>query len=192
MSNIAAALKPLIADLASSLFFAAILAITGDAYVATGIGIAVGIGQFLFDRLRGKPIATMQWMSLVLVIVFGTMTLYFHDARFVMVKFTIGHIAVGATMLPRNWMRRYLPKIVTDTLSERALTIYSRMWPAMLFGLAAANLYVGFEMSQAAWAWFLGVVSPASTWVLFAIQYTTMRFHVRYLLRRGRAQAAVA
>ncbi|HEY0107865.1 MAG TPA: septation protein IspZ [Rhizomicrobium sp.] len=190
MQNLFQALKPLVADLASTIFFAILIAVTGDVYIATGVGIAVGIAQVAIQTLRGKEIALMQWTSLALVVVFGTLTLYFHDPRFVMVKFTIAHLAVGAAMLKPNWMSRYLPKIVTDTLSVGELTFYSAMWPVMMFGLAVANLYVGFEMGQVAWEWFLGVVSPAAPWVLFAIQYLAIRLHVRAILRRRMAVAA--
>ncbi len=44
---LAVALKPLLADLASTILFAALLAITGNIYIATtGVGIAVGVSQF--------------------------------------------------------------------------------------------------------------------------------------------------
>lgn len=189
---LAQALKPMLADLASTIFFAALLAITGNVYWATGVGIAVGVGQFAIQRIRRKPVITMQWMSLVMVIVFGTLTLYFHDPRFVMVKFTIGKIAIGAAMVKPNWMSRYLPAIVTDNLSKLELTLYSAMWPVMMFGLAAANLYIGFTMSQAAWTFFLGVITPAAPWVLFGLQYAMIRLHVRSVIRARVAAAPVA
>ncbi|MBS0472632.1 MAG: septation protein IspZ [Proteobacteria bacterium] len=191
MSNLAQALKPLILDLLSSIFFAALLFITGNVYVATGIGIAIGIGQIVILKLMKRPIALMQWVSIALVVVFGTLTIYFHDPRFVMVKFTIGHLAIGAAMLQPNWMSRYLPKIVTDNLSTRELTFYSGMWPVMMFGLAAANLYIGWYMGEEAWKWFLATVPGSAPWVLFAIQYLAIRLHVRSIIRRrAAAQAA--
>ena len=191
MSTLVTALKPLIADLASAILFAVIVALTGNIYLATGIGIATGIGQVVIQRLRGKPVVAMQWMSLALVIVFGTLTLYLHDPRFVMVKFAIGHVAVGAVMLKPNWMSRYLPKVVTDTLSPRELTFYSALWPVLMFGLAAAGLYIGLTLGPKPWAWFLGTVNPAAPWMLFAIQYLLMRTHVRSIIRR-RAAATTA
>jgi hypothetical protein len=107
-----------------------------------------------------------------------------------MVKFTIGHLAIAAVMLRPNWMSRYLPKIVTETLSVRELTFYSALWPAMMVGLAAGNLYVGLAMGQVAWEWFLGVISPAAPWVLFGVQYLAIRFHVRGILRKRQPAAA--
>jgi intracellular septation protein A len=190
MSNLVNALKPLIADLLSSIFFAILIAVTGNIYLATAIGIATGIAQVAIQKLLGRPIATMQWMSLALVIVFGSLTLYLHDPRFVMVKFAIAHVAIGAVMIKPNWMSRYLPPIVTDNLSVRELTFYSAMWPVLMFGLAAAGLYIGIELGPKPWAWFLGIVNPAAPWVLFAIQYVLMRAHVRSAIRRRTAASA--
>ena len=187
MTHLFNAMKPLLSDLASTIFFAAVIAITGNIYLATGIGIAVGVGQVVVQKLLGREIAVMQWTSLALVVVFGTLTLYFHDPRFVIVKFTIGKLAIGAAMLTPNWMSRYLPKIVTDTLSALELTIHSAMWPVMMFGLAAANLYVGLTMSPIVWAWFLGTVPVAAPWVLFGLQYLAIRIHVKSILRRRMA-----
>jgi intracellular septation protein A len=192
IKSLSAALKPLLADLASSIFFAILLAVTGNVYLATGAGIVLGIGQVVVQKLLRQDVPLMQWMSLALVIVFGTLTLYFHDPRFVMVKFTIAHVAIGAAMLTPNWMSRYLPPIVTETLSVRALTLYSAMWPVMMFGLAIANLYIGFTMSLAAWTWFLAVVPGAAPWVLFGLQYLMIRIHVRSILRKQATLAAAA
>jgi intracellular septation protein len=189
MQHLGEALKPLVFDLASTILFAILLAVTHNVFLATGMGIALGIAQVAWLKMRGRDVMLMQWMSLALVLVFGTLTLYFHDARFVMVKFTIGHIAIGAAMLKPGWMSRYVPQIVRDTLSTRAMIGYSAMWPVLMFGLAAANLYIGFTMSQAAWTWFLATVPTAAPWVLLAIQYTMMRLHVRSILRRGVAPA---
>ena len=184
MRNLTEALKPLISDLASSIFFAALIAITGNIYLATGVGIAVGILQVAVQLLRGKPVATMQWMSLALVVVFGSLTLYLHDPRFVIAKFAIAHVAIGAVMLKPNWMSRYLPQIVTDNLSARELTLYSAMWPVVMFALAVIGLYIGFYVGQRAWVFFLGVINPAVPWVLFGLQYLMIRIHVRSIIRR--------
>jgi intracellular septation protein len=192
MRNLAAALQPLGEDLLSTIFFAILLALTGDVFLATGIGIAIGIGQVVLYKLLGRQIAAMQWMSLALVVVFGSLTLYFHDPRFVIVKFTIAKLAIGAVMLKPNWMDRYLPKIVTDTLSKGELALYSALWPVMMFGLAAANLYIGLELGRLAWEWFLGVVAPAAPWVLFGIQYPIIRWRVVRTLRKSGAFAAAA
>ena len=190
MSNLTEALKPLISDLASSIFFAVIIAITGNIYLATGAGIAVGILQVAVQLLRRKPVAAMQWMSLALVVVFGSLTLYLHDPRFIIVKFAIVHVAIGGVMLKPNWMSRYLPKIVTENLSARELTLYGAMWPVVMFALAVIGPYIGFYVGQRAWVFFLGVINPAVPWVLFGLQYLMIRTHVRSVIRKRMAPMA--
>ncbi len=189
MKELSETLKPMLADLASTIVFAILLAVTGNIYLATGLGIALGVGQVVVQKLRGRKIETMQWMSLALVVVFGSLTLYLHDPRFVMVKFTIAKVAIGCVMLKPGWMTRYLPQIVRDNLSSRALNLYSAMWPVMMFGLAAANLYIGFTMSQRAWTWFLATVPASAPWVLLGIQYVMIRLHTRSVIRARMALA---
>ena len=74
----------------------------------------------------------MTWASLALVIVLGSATLLTHDPRFVLAKPAIGHFAIGAIMLKRGWMLRYLPPIVTETIPEY-VTFAGYAWAALMF-----------------------------------------------------------
>ena len=60
----------------------------------------------------------MTYASLALVIVLGSATLLTNDPRFVLAKPSIAHFAIGAIMLKRGWMLRYMPPIVTETIPE--------------------------------------------------------------------------
>jgi len=60
----------------------------------------------------------MAYASLGLGDRLGAATLLTDDPRFVLAKPAIGHFAVGAIMLKRGWMLRYLPPIVTETIPE--------------------------------------------------------------------------
>ena len=68
--------------------------------------------QVIYARVKGKQLGYMTWASLALVIVLGSATLLTHDPRFVLAKPAIGHFAIGAIMLKRGWMLRYMPPIV--------------------------------------------------------------------------------
>ena len=67
-------------------------------------------------KLTGRPIDAMQWLALGLVLVLGAATLITQDSRFIMVKPTVVHWAIGAVMLRHGWMTRYLPPIARDNL----------------------------------------------------------------------------
>ena len=87
------------ADLFSTLSFVALYAVTHSIFVATGLGIAAGVAQIAYLRLRGAAIDTMQWVSLGLVVVFGGASLLTHDPRFIMFKPTLIYAVVGMVML---------------------------------------------------------------------------------------------
>ena len=123
---------------------------------------------------------------MALVIVLGGATLLTADPRFVMVKPSIGFFAVGLIMLRTGWMTRYLPAIVTDNVAPSVPVFWGRMWAAMMLVLAVANLVVAFLVGPRAWAWFISVVPTAAQILLFALQYVSLRRHVRRTLpRRG-------
>ena len=179
----------LLADLASTLVFVALFALTHSLYVATGLAIALGVGQIAWLKARGQTIDAMQWMSLGLVVVFGGASLATHDPRFVMFKPTLIYCAIGAVMLKRGWMNRYLPEPALIWSADLAV-IFGYVWAGLMFATAAANLYVALNLDPKTWAWFVGVVPLASKLALFAIQYLTMRLIVRGRMRAGAPVAA--
>ncbi|HEY4122998.1 MAG TPA: septation protein IspZ [Rhizomicrobium sp.] len=179
MKDFFQAFRPILADFVSTIVFVALYAITGSIYAAIPLGVAAGILQIAWLKYRGTPASTMQWASLALVIVLGGASLFTHDARFVMIKPSIGTIAIGCVMLSSNWLDRYLPAIVKQNVSEAFTRGWSRGWGLYLFLLAGANLYVAFAMGPKAWAWFNGIVPMVSQIGLFLIQYGITRIVVR-------------
>jgi intracellular septation protein len=191
MMNLFRAFKPILGDLLSTILFVAILSATGSVVIATCCGIATGIGQIAYLALRKLPIARMQWASLALVIVLGGATLLTHDARFVMIKPTIGNISVGLIMLQPYWMGRYMPAVVTDHLPRRTIVLWGYIWAAAMFLLAAANLYCAFVLGQKAWSWYVAVVPTSVQLGLFALNYLSIRLGVRAHMRVAAADAAM-
>ena len=84
MKNLIFAARPLVLDLMSTLLFVGISAVTHNPMLATGVAIAAGVTRVVYLRARKQPINAMQWMSLGLVIVFGSATLLTHNPRFMM------------------------------------------------------------------------------------------------------------
>ncbi len=60
-----------------------------DIYVATAVAIATSAAQIGWLLIRRRPIDTMQWVGLVIIVVFGGMTLLLHDESFIKWKPTI-------------------------------------------------------------------------------------------------------
>ena len=177
--------KWIVADLFSTLVFVGIYAVSHSIYVATGLGIALGLAQIAHLKLRGSPIDAMQWMSLGLVIVFGGASLITHDPRFIMLKPTLIYAAIGMVMLKRGWISRYQPPIALKWGRDVA-DVFGYVWAGLMFLTGALNIALVAHGDPKLWAWWLGVFPIASKLALFAIQYGVTRFIVR---RRIRAAA---
>jgi intracellular septation protein A len=130
--------------------------------------------QIVWLKLRRQPIDLMQWMSLALVLVFGSASLLTHDPRFVMLKPTVIYVAVGAVMLKKGWMTRYVPPIAL-LWSRDVSIVFGYVWAGMMLLTAALNLALVAHGDPKLWAWFLGVFPLSSKLALFAVQYLTMR-----------------
>src|SRR5260370_112293 len=127
------ALGQLLSDFLSAIVFLVIYGSTDNLYLATGAAIAVSLAQFTVFKMRGEPVDAMQWLVLGMVVVLGSATLITEDSRFVMMKPSIVHFAVGAVMLRRGWMMRYLPPIVRDNIPGSVLLAPGHAGAALFF-----------------------------------------------------------
>jgi intracellular septation protein len=170
------AARPILTDMVSTILFAALFALTNNVYLATGVGIAFGVGQVGIELLRGKTVPGMQWASLGLVTILGGATLLTGDPRFVMVKPTIIYLTIGGAMLQRGWLNRYIPPESTPYLPAGMINAWGYVWSGLMFATAAANLVIAVWFGHKAWLTFVGVFPLASKLSLFAIQYSIFRF----------------
>jgi len=169
-------------DFLSTIVFLAIYLSTDNVVLATSVAIAGAVVQVIYSRIKGRPLGYMTYASLGLVIVLGSATLLTHDPRFVLAKPAIGHFAIGAIMLKRGWMLRYLPPIVTDTIPEYA-TIAGYAWAALMFALGAGTIAVASTGDIKLWTFYVTVVLLGAKLAAFAVQYVAFRILVTNRLR---------
>lgn len=186
MNSLFYAARPILSDMLSTFLFAGLFAFTNNVYLSTGVAIALGVGQAAWEKYRGKPIPGMQWASLGLVTVLGGATLFTGDPRFVMVKPTIVYLTIGAAMMQRDWMDRYIPENAKAYLPDSVVIAWGYIWAGLMFATAAANLVVAVMFGRAGWLLFIGIFPLASKIALFAAHYLTFRFTA---LRNRRLEA---
>jgi intracellular septation protein len=174
------------ADFFSTIVFLVVLFATDNVVLATSVAIAGAVGQVIYARVKGKPLGFMTYASVGLVIVLGGATLLTHDPRFVLAKPAIGHFAVGAIMLKRGWLLRYLPPIVTENIPEY-VTIAGYAWAALMFVLGAGVIAVASTGDIKLWAFYVSVVAFGAKIVAFAVQYVAFRILVTSRIRAARA-----
>ena len=174
MKNLLVAGKLLLLDLASTFFFLIVYSVTKNIVLSVVLGMALGVAQIGWELARKKPIDTMQWLSLFLVMGFGTATLISNNPRFVMVKPSLIYLVVGVVMLKPGWMNRYLPPVALEVVPDIA-TIFGFVWSGLMFFSAALNLIVALNFSVQTWASFMTIYGIVSKLSLFMTQYATMR-----------------
>ena len=169
-------------DFLSTILFLTIYLVTDNVLLATGVAIAGAVAQVIYARVKGKPLGFMTYASVALVIVLGSATLLTNDPRFVLAKPAIGHFAIGAIMLKRGWMLRYVPAIVTDTIPEY-VTLAGFAWAALMFALGAGVIAVASTGDLKLWAFYVSVVAIGAKVAAFGVQYVAFRILVTNRLR---------
>ena len=177
----------LLLDLASTILFLIVFALTNNVRLAVGLGMALGLAQIGTQFARRKPIETMEWLSLFLVMASGAATLLTDNPQFVQFKPSAIYAIVGVVMLKPGWMNRYLPAIAQAVVPDIAV-IVGYLWAGLMFASAALNALVAMNFSLATWAWFMPLYGLISKLLLFLAGFVAMRFIGR---RRVRAMPAL-
>jgi intracellular septation protein len=184
MKNLFHAGRFLLLDMASTLFFLVLYLSTDSILLSVTLGVALGIAQIGWQFARKKPIETMEWLSLFLVVSSGGATVITNDPRFVLIKPSLIYVIVAVVMLKPGWMTRYLPPVAMEIVPDVAF-IFGFVWSGLMFFSAALNAIVDLNFSVMAWASIMSIYAIISKLILFLTLYATMRY---IGVRRRRAQ----
>jgi len=127
-------------------------------YWATGVAIAASVVQIAWLASRGRVHAT-NWLSLVIIVVFGGATLLLQDETFIKWKPTVLYALFGLVLaVGKLAFRRDLIAVLLKDLALPAgvWTGVTWSWTAFFAAMAVANWYVAFHF-------------PTETWVNFKV-----------------------
>ena len=175
-------------DFFSTIVFLVVYLTTDNIVLATSVAIAGAIAQVIYSRIKGRALGFMTWASLGLVVVLGTATILTSDPRFVLAKPAIAHFAIGAVMLKRGWMLRYMPPLVAETIPEY-VTVAGFAWAALMFALGAGTIAIAMTGDLKLWTIYVSVVALGAKIAAFAIQYLVFRLAVTSRIRARQAAA---
>jgi intracellular septation protein len=182
MNDFLKAAKLLLLDLASTLFFLVLFLLTHNTILSVGGGMALGQTQIGIQFIRRKPIDTMEWLSLFLVMAAGTATLLTDDPRFVLFKPSVIYAIVGIVMLKPGWLNRYLPEIARVVASDVAMMV-GFVWAGLMFLSAGVNAFVALAWSVPTWAVVMPVFGIVSKVVVFFFGFAVIRLTARRCIR---------
>ena len=152
---------------------------SGFVLITAGFVPLLALCTFLLWQLTGE-LSKMQIVTLVLVVVFGALTVWFNDERFFKMKPTLIYLIFGAILgvgLVRG--KSYLRSVMGDAvpLDGTGWMILTRRFCALFFGLALLNEVVWRTMSTDAWVNFKTFGLTAAIFVFFILQGRLFREH---------------
>lgn len=161
------------------IFFAAY--VLGGIYWATGTLMVAMLFSLVAARLVLGHISPTLIATTVLVEVFGAMTLWLHDPRFIKMKPTIINIVFGAVLLGGLVLKKPLLKTLLGEalhLTEQGWRILTVRWAIFFFGLAVLNEIIWRNFSEGIWASFKVFGILPLTMLFFAFQWGLIRRHM--------------
>lgn len=144
----------------------------GFILVTAGLVPLLALSTALLWKLTGK-LSRMQIMTLVLVILFGGLTVWLNDDRFIKIKPTIVFL-IFAGILGIGLLRgqSYLQFVMEEMmpLADEGWMILTKRLALFFFSLAVANELVWRLMSTEIWVYFDTFGHPAAMFAFFMTQ----------------------
>lgn len=126
--------------------------------LATLVVMLATLAQAAILKLRGKKIDLMLWISLVLVVVLGGATVWFHNETFIKWKPTGLHWAMALTLwISQAFFGKNLIKAMLGAELQLPDAVWQRLnraWVLFFAAMGVVNLYVAYNFSTSAWANF--------------------------------------
>jgi intracellular septation protein len=141
--------------------------------VVTAVFIPIlSASTYALYRITGK-LARMQIVTLVLVVVFGGLTIWLNDERFFKMKPTMIYLLFGGVLgfgllKGRSYLRFAMEEIMP--LEHDGWMILTRRVTLFFFGLAITNEYIWRSMSTDAWVNFKTFGLPIAIFGFFMLQ----------------------
>jgi intracellular septation protein len=129
-----------------------------DIYTATAVLMVATVLQTVLIYGLDKRLQTMQKVTLVLVLVFGALTLALHDERFIKWKPTVLYSSMAVVLAAALWLwKKNFLQIMLGNQLKLPSPVWSRLtvaWVAYFLFMAAINGYVAAYYSTEDWVNF--------------------------------------
>lgn len=129
------------------LFFVALK--LGDIYIATKVAMAATVLQIIWLKVKRQRIEASHWLNLIVIVLFGGLTIYLQDDNFIKWKPTVLYwifalIIAGALLISNNNLIKRLMG-TQITLPEPVWTKLAYSWSAFFALMGILNLFVAFS-----------------------------------------------
>lgn len=111
--------------------------------ISTAVFMVAIVAAMAISKIKFKRIAPMMWVSALLVVGFGGITLWLGDPKFIQIKPTIIYALFGSVLLG-GWLRgqallKYVFEYAFEGVDEQGWLKLSRNWGIFFFVMAVIN-----------------------------------------------------
>lgn len=129
-----------------------------DIYVATAVVMAATLVQVAYSWIRYRKVESMQWITLVLVVIMGGLTLYLQNEQFIKWKLSIIEWLFGAAFLSSQFIgkKTFVERMMSANLTLPTL-VWKRLnllWGVFFTSVGFINLYVMYHFNTDDWVTF--------------------------------------
>ena len=127
-------------------------------FVATTVAIVATLLQLAWMRYSTGRTEPMQWLSLVVIVVFGGATLIAQDETFIKWKPTVlywamgGALLVGQVFFRRNWLQSLMKSQMA--LPDHAWRVMLWSWCGFFAVMGVLNIWVAYHFDTDTWVNF--------------------------------------
>ena len=150
--------------------------------VATGAFMAAILISTVAALITFRRITPMLWLSTILILSFGGITLYLRDPRFIQMKPTIYYVLLAGLLfvglMRRKPLLRWLFGPVFPGLSEEGWLKLSRNWALFFVALAIANEILRATVDFDTWL-------TLKVWGVTLVSFLFAMANMPMLLRHG-------
>jgi intracellular septation protein len=129
-----------------------------DIYVATAVAISSTLAQVAVIWFKTRKLASMQLITLAIIVVFGGLTLYLRDETFIKWKPTVVNwLFAGAFLVSQFYGQQTAIERMMGSAMTLPRQIWRRLnlgWVVFFFSLGCANLYVMSHFDSDTWVNF--------------------------------------
>lgn len=151
--------------------------LVGTGVFMVAIAIAVAVSKWKLGR-----VSPMLWLSAVLVVGFGALTLWFRDPKFIQIKPTIIYLFFAALLiggvLQGKAMLKYVLEAAYEGLTDEGWRKLSLSWGLFFLALAGANEVMRAVMSFDVWL-------TVKVWGVTAVTFLFALANIPMLMRHG-------
>lgn len=156
---------------------------TATAVLIPAVLIALAVSYAQIRRLPVMPLVTA-----ILVVIFGALTIYFQDPRFIKMKPTILYAVFGLALLGGLYLKKPILEVVLDNampLTEQGWRILTLRWGLFFLALAILNEVIWRTQSNNVWVAFK---FPGVVILIFLFTLAQVPLMMRHELKEDKAE----